>query len=417
MPTIITRGQWGADESIKRTTGDCERRFFPVQQLFVHHTAGANFDSDPLATMRATYWYHTVRRGWCDIGYNFVIGWDGTIYEGRWARAYGYWESHSSESRNGYAVAGAHVADFNSGSVGISVMGNFTSIEAPPEVRRSLAQLLAWETDRHDLDALGRHVYRNPETDNTKRLPVIAGHRDAGQTSCPGDLLYKALPDIRQETAANAGYGRESTSISMATATPYVYFGDEVTFTGNLAGPDGGPLVFTPVSIFKRVGTGPWIDGGETTTGVDGTFTIADTPAANESVVAVYPGDARMWGAQSEAIRVKVRPRVTFAPQGGADDGSGTWHFSSETTSVFLSGSVDPSHGGALMSIRVQRVSPEGTAEEIDRQRTETMSDGTFTYDFAVPEPGARYRIVAWFTHDKDHAASPSNPVFLQIDP
>src|SRR3712207_8804536 len=47
--------------SLKRTSGGCVRRFFPVQQLFVHHTAGANFDRNPKATMRAIYWYHVVR--------------------------------------------------------------------------------------------------------------------------------------------------------------------------------------------------------------------------------------------------------------------------------------------------------------------------------------------------------------------
>ncbi len=416
VPTIVTRAEWGADESIKRTTGDCERRFYPVQQLFVHHTAGSNFDPDPAATMRAIYWFHTIDRGWCDVGYNFVIGWDGTIYEGRWARPYGYWEDHTSEARNGYAVAGAHVANFNSGSVGISLMGDFTRIAPPPEMKRSLVQVLAWEADRHDLDPLGRHVYRNPETGDGLRLPIIAGHRDAGQTSCPGGLLYRSLPDIRRDTEANAGFGRESTAISLASPTPYVYPGDPATLTGNLAGPDGGPLVFTTISIYKRTGTGPWVDGGETTTGADGTFTISSSPVANESVVAVFPGDARMWGAQSDAVRVKVRPRVTFSPQGGTDDGSGTWHFPPGTTGVFFAGAVDPAHAGSLISIRVQQVIEDGSAVEVKRQRTETSEEGTFGYDLDVPEVGVRYRVVAWFTHDEDHAASPSAPVFLQVD-
>jgi hypothetical protein len=111
-----------------------------VQQLFVHHTAGSNFDRHPKATMRAIYWFHTVRRGWCDIGYNFVISWDGRVFEGRWARRYKPWEVHDSEDARGRAVAGAHVSGFNSGSVGVSVMGNFSRVSAPPDVRRTLAE-------------------------------------------------------------------------------------------------------------------------------------------------------------------------------------------------------------------------------------------------------------------------------------
>ena len=129
-PNIVTRAEWGADESIKSTSGGCSRSFWRVQQLFVHHTAGVNNDPDPEATMRAIYWYHTKSRGWCDIGYNFVIGPDGSIFEGRWARSYMPWESHTGEDAQGRAVSGAHVANFNSGSVGISMMGNFQDVRS-----------------------------------------------------------------------------------------------------------------------------------------------------------------------------------------------------------------------------------------------------------------------------------------------
>jgi hypothetical protein len=197
-PAIVTRAQWGADESIKRVGPNCTRSFWPVQQLFVHHTAGSNYDPNPKATMRAIYWYHTVRRGWCDIGYNFVIGWNGAIYEGRWARRYQPWEVHSSEDRRARAVRGAHVEGFNTGSVGVSLMGNFSTARLPPRMRGALVRLLAWEADRHNLAPLGRHVYRNPETGLRRRLQYIAGHRDAGQTSCPGGNLYRILPFIRR---------------------------------------------------------------------------------------------------------------------------------------------------------------------------------------------------------------------------
>jgi hypothetical protein len=205
-PAIVTRAQWGADESIKKTGPKCSRTFWPVQQLFIHHTAGANYDPNPRATMRAIYWYHTVRRGWCDIGYNFVIGWDGLIYEGRWARRYDPWEIHSSEDRRGRVVRGAHVEGFNTGSVGVSLMGNFSTARLPARMRSALERLLAWEVDRHSL-ALGRHIYRNPETGLSRRLPVIAGHRDAGQTACPGGNVYRALPSVRRAVRNALGVG------------------------------------------------------------------------------------------------------------------------------------------------------------------------------------------------------------------
>ena len=83
-PQIITRAEWGADESI-RTSG---RAFAPIRKLVVHHTASPNNPSNPPGVLRDMYRYHVVDRGYADIGYNFVIDHRGNIYEGRWARNY-----------------------------------------------------------------------------------------------------------------------------------------------------------------------------------------------------------------------------------------------------------------------------------------------------------------------------------------
>jgi hypothetical protein len=57
QPPVITRAQWGADESL-RFNGGVEkgtRTFYPTQKLIVHHTVTANADSDPAATIRAIF--------------------------------------------------------------------------------------------------------------------------------------------------------------------------------------------------------------------------------------------------------------------------------------------------------------------------------------------------------------------------
>ena len=265
-PKIITRAQWGANESLKRTSGSCRRRFFGVQQLFVHHTAGSNSISNPKATMRAIYWFHTVRRGWCDVGYNFVIDRQGNVYEGRWARRYKPWEIHSSEDRRGRAVVGAHVSGFNSGSVGVSLMGNYDRAPLPPAMRRSLARLLGWEVDRHNLKAKARHVYRNPETGRTRRLPFIAGHRDAGQTACPGRYVYSALPGIRRDVDAVIGAGKFNTSMRFPLAPAEVVYGSPLTLTGTLLTNDGTPMVDSAVRLWEKVSAEKWSSVTTTTT-------------------------------------------------------------------------------------------------------------------------------------------------------
>jgi N-acetylmuramoyl-L-alanine amidase len=51
--------------------------------------------------------------GWADIGYNFVVGEDGNIYEGR-----------------GWNAKGAHAPAYNGRSIGICIIGDFTGTSA-----------------------------------------------------------------------------------------------------------------------------------------------------------------------------------------------------------------------------------------------------------------------------------------------
>ncbi|HEX2240103.1 MAG TPA: N-acetylmuramoyl-L-alanine amidase [Actinomycetota bacterium] len=312
-PTIVTRAEWGADERLKHTEGGCTRAFHPVSQLFVHHTAGSNADSDPAATMRAIYWYHTVRRGWCDLGYNFVIARDGTIFEGRWARRYASWEVHTSENRLGQAVRGSHTGGFNSGSVGISLMGNFTRVDPTAEARDALTQMLAWESDRHELDPAGRHTYRNPDTGVTKSLPFIAGHRDAGSTACPGDRLYASLEEIRAETAAIVGTGKSNTAVTLVGPTS-AGAGQTVQVTGRLTDAAGMGLIARSVTIYRRTVGTRWEVATQSITTTDGSYSAELTADASMKLVAVYEGDGSTWGSVSRILKVTVATVASPTP-------------------------------------------------------------------------------------------------------
>ena len=61
--------------------------------------------------MRQIQRMHQNNNGWNDIGYSFVIGGDGNIYVGR-----------------GFNVVGAHAPKYNNKSVGICMLGDWTSI-------------------------------------------------------------------------------------------------------------------------------------------------------------------------------------------------------------------------------------------------------------------------------------------------
>ncbi len=196
QPGVITRAQWGADESMK---GNDPPEFATVRRLALHHTAGAEGD-DPAATVRAIYAYHTQSNGWNDIGYNFLVDSSGRIYEGRRARAYAPGEIPTGEDTDSRGVIGAHISGNNTGTVGIALLGNFATEDRPTSAAINAAErMFAWKADRFDIDVLGQTTW------SSGLRSTLIGHRDAGSTACPGDALYEQLPGMRQRIAAVVG--------------------------------------------------------------------------------------------------------------------------------------------------------------------------------------------------------------------
>jgi hypothetical protein len=205
IPGVISRAAWGADESLRFDGAGDERwprEYFPLQKLVVHHTAGRNSDPDPAATVRAIYYFHAVSRRWGDIGYSYLIDEAGRVYEGRHSRD--YWNSTipSSDNLAGLAVAGGHAKYHNPGTMGIALLGTFTTQAPTAAARASLVRMLAWASAKYHLDPRATSTYVNPQTGLKRWVPNITGHRDYQSTACPGGVLYALLPTIRNDVAA-----------------------------------------------------------------------------------------------------------------------------------------------------------------------------------------------------------------------
>jgi hypothetical protein len=191
-PEIVPRAGWNADESIRRA----EPQYADALRFaIVHHTAGANdyTRAQAPAVVRAIELYHVKGNGWNDIGYNFLVDRVGTGYEGR----------YGGIDRN---VVGAHALGFNTGSVGVAVVGTYGAAPPPRPALDALARLLAWRLDLAHVDPLatlpvvsgGSERYT---TGTTVTLREISGHRDTGLTACPGDALYARLGPLAQRAA------------------------------------------------------------------------------------------------------------------------------------------------------------------------------------------------------------------------
>ncbi len=192
-PQIVSRTGWRADEEILRGR---PRYAKAVSFAVVHHTAGsANYGPGASAAIvRGIELYHVRGNGWNDIGYNFLVDRYGQVFEGR----------AGGIDRN---VIGAHAEGFNTGSVGVAVIGNYSSAPISPAAQHALAKLLAWRLDVAHVDPLGLVTWTSGgnakfSRGTPARLRAISGHRDTGFTSCPGASLYARLPDLAREAAS-----------------------------------------------------------------------------------------------------------------------------------------------------------------------------------------------------------------------
>jgi hypothetical protein len=184
---VRTRGDWGADESLRRGKPE----YAPaVQAVVVHHTAGGNdyTPADVPKKIRADYAYHVKARGWDDLGYNLVVDRFGGIWEGR-------------AGGLGRATIGSHAAGFNTGTLGVSLLGDMTKEEPTAEAVMAMSRVAAyaagtWRFDPRGsvtLTSRGSPRYRS----GTKvTLGRVHGHKDTGRTACPG-ALYDRLGEIR----------------------------------------------------------------------------------------------------------------------------------------------------------------------------------------------------------------------------
>jgi hypothetical protein len=208
----LSRAAWGADESLRFSNGTevWPPEYFPVQTLTVHHTAGANHDPNPAATVRAIYYYDAITQGWGDMGYQLLIDEAGNLYEGRWSGTDPLPVFGTTPGPDGrpQMVNGAHVAGYNAGNIGVVLLGTFTSQLPTAGAWHSLTAVLAGLAGVERLDPEGTTNYVNPVSGATRTVRTISGHRDWAATECPGNTFYPQLPAVRHEVARLASAAR-----------------------------------------------------------------------------------------------------------------------------------------------------------------------------------------------------------------
>jgi len=169
-PPIVSREEW------KARPPKGEYSAHKPEKIILHHTwlpAQAQYAGS--STIRGIQNYHMddPSTGWMDIGYHFLIGPDGLIYQGR------------PED-----VVGAHCPP-NVNMVGVCVIGNYDPNHdlLNEKIETSLINLLSWLSSNYKIDP---------------RL-YYYGHRNFSSKTCPGDIVYDQLPKYRELVLKNIG--------------------------------------------------------------------------------------------------------------------------------------------------------------------------------------------------------------------
>jgi hypothetical protein len=325
QPSMLTRKQWGADESWRSSSPQYNST---LQQVHVHHAASGNnyTEADVPGLLRGFYRYHTKNLGWSDIGYNFLVDKWGRIWVGRYGGP-------------AKLVRGAHTLGFNATSTGICVIGNYDTAAPTPEIITAVASVAAWKIAPFGLDPLGQSSVTSEGSDKFKArrvvtLPVVDGHRDTNDTACPGGLLYAQLPAIREATRQIIASGTvpppaiaEVTPSAVAGATA---LGQTLTVTPGTYAPadatvsvawlrNGTAIPGATATTYTTTGddVGATIAAQVTAarTGYTATTTTVSAPAAISTATAIKVVKRKLRG--KAAVGVKVRGTGAAARPGG----------------------------------------------------------------------------------------------------
>lgn len=208
-PAYVSRAKWGSKESSVRGTSSADH----LKAVVIHHTAGTNTysKSQSAQIIRGIQAYHVGTLGWADIGYNMLVDKYGQIFEGRGGGLH----------RN---IVGAHAYGFNTGTFGISVLGDYSSTTLPSAGRKAIGKVAGWKLLSTFQRSVTAKVSWTPGTGTRfpagkkVSLPRIMGHRDVNFTECPGLNLYKQFGTVRKEAQgyADSGWKKHLTAFEKA---------------------------------------------------------------------------------------------------------------------------------------------------------------------------------------------------------
>ncbi|XP_023948746.1 peptidoglycan-recognition protein LE-like isoform X2 [Bicyclus anynana] len=157
---IVSRTDWLAQP----VEGELDRLLQPVPWVIITHTAteSCHTQSQCVLRVRLIQSFHVESRGWYDIGYNFLVGGDGSVYFGR-----------------GWDYEGAHTKGYNKYSIGIAFIGTFNN-DSPP---------------KQQIEACEKIIKQGVKLGKLRKDYKLFAHRQLMSTLSPGDKVFDIIKE------------------------------------------------------------------------------------------------------------------------------------------------------------------------------------------------------------------------------
>ena len=168
---VTSRADWDADPTTCTSTEDDWYR------MAIHHTAGTQtYGGTVQGTVQALQAYSLGTGEYCDIPYQFLVGYDGSLWEGR---PYDYYSGATGGGNNDGNIAVCFLGCYHPSGCGGG--SNSVTDEMMDGGQLLVQTLVALDSIPSDADS-------------------IRGHRDwpDNATACPGDWLYDRLDELRE---------------------------------------------------------------------------------------------------------------------------------------------------------------------------------------------------------------------------
>ena len=180
-----------------------------VDSIALHHMA------HPTADVKTVEGWH-INQGWRAIGYNFWVGFDGTVYEGR-----GFKLGAGVENQNGHIISIGFQGDYHSDDVKMPD----AQFNAGIEIIQYVMQ-------------------------NVPSIKKIGGHKDFMATSCPGKYFPLEEMKTLKKREVNVMQYYDTVDACPSWSRPYV---QKAIDNGYIKGDDQGKLRLTDDRIWSLV--------------------------------------------------------------------------------------------------------------------------------------------------------------------